>query len=882
MASSFLPAAEHFLNCAAAHTPDYSRCTVLVPHHHAAHAFRQALRAALAQGYFQPPRLLTLPELASGADPDLSGEPDSLRLAMLHDFLARTHQLPNEALWEAARELLALLNELDEHDIAQLDIPGARQANAYLSLEAGIARAVWQALNQNGARGPMGAYRARLMAAAAHAGHPLYTLGLVGLTQVEQGFLRLWAERQPVIPLPDPPPLAPRQALLEEAWQGGDLPLASRAVGLAARQAASPCRPGLDVLAAPGLTVLAAPGLEAAARAAEATLLGWLARGRRQIAVVALDRLLARRLRALLERRGILLQDETGWTFSTASASHVLERWLALVLRDTGLRDLLDLLKSPFVFADAGPARAQAIHALEGQFRRHGAPDDLDGYIALAQREGMDDALALLKRLRQAKGALAAGRLSMRAWTQRLLDSLAILGADAPLRADPIGGQLLALLDQLARDSAGFEVRFSLADWRQWLFLHLEQSTFADDTVDSPIRLTHLAAAHHRELEGAIVLGVGAAQLPPPGHSGFFNDAARRQLGLPDARQREQIGQGQLADLLARVPQVALVWQSAEGGEPLPLSPWLVHLDAFHRAAWGSSLITPCPPARQAFPASAPAAPAFPSATAVPQRLSVSAWQSLVSCPYQFHARHLLGLNQLDEVPEEMDKADYGSLVHQVLARFHRGHPSLAGQDRARLAADLEAISREVFAPAEARHYLALAWRQRWTRQIAGYVAWALAWEGDGHRFQAAETPLAKTLEWGPGQHTRIEGRADRIDAGCLETNAGLSVVLDYKTQARATLNAKLDPHGEDVQLATYAWLADAAQAGFITLDDKKVAALLAPGDQHAAAQAEAGRLAATLAALAEGQPLPAHGAPGTCAWCEMRGLCRRDYHDPA
>jgi ATP-dependent helicase/nuclease subunit B len=32
------------------------------------------------------------------------------------------------------------------------------------------------------------------------------------------------------------------------------------------------------------------------------------------------------------------------------------------------------------------------------------------------------------------------------------------------------------------------------------------------------------------------------------------------------------------------------------------------------------------------------------------------------------------------------------------------------------------------------------------------------------------------------------------------------------------------------------------------------------------------------LTAVRDGAGLPAHGAAGVCGYCEMRGLCRRDY----
>lgn len=878
MSSSLIAAAQAFLQHESSRTPDFSDCLILVPHHHAGQAFRQALLDVLPGRYLLPPRLLTLPELAASAALTEVAEADSLRLAQLHDFLAGSGRLPRHVEWPAAQELLALVNDLDAESVQSVDWLGeaASAENRYLALEASLADAVWRALSQSGQPGRMRLHARRLSALAECAAQPLYCLGLADLSGVERAFLQAWQQRQPVITLPAAPPDTARLALFHAVWAEDESTLTRRGAAFGREQPASPM--GQDII------LIAAPGLEAAALSAEQTLLQWLTEGLREIALIAPDRLIARRLRALLERRGILVQDETGWAFSTAAVSHVVERWLKLVGDAFSYVDLLDLLKSPFVFADVASQRLQAAHELDEAFRRHGAPDSLAGHIALAKREGLHASLALLLRIERTRAGWSAKRLPLAEWTRRLLASLDEIGAATPLRTDPVGRQLLALLETLAHDSASHGARYALADWRRWLFLHLEQATFRDATVSSPIRLTHLAAAHTRDLDAAIVLGVGAAHLPGKPAAAIFNDAVRSQLGLPGTREKEALARTAFTDLLARVPRVALVWQSEQDGEEAPLSPWLLQLDVFHQAAWGDGVRSVGGPLAGRTTLFGPQADllraeGWPSADAVPARISVSAWQSLVACPYQFFARHLLRLNERDDVPEEMDKRDYGTLVHRILARFHATHPILIVQTSDELCASLQQISVDGFAEAEADAYLASAWRLRWSKHIESYVAWALAREAAGYRYESAETPFAREVVWGEGSvanhATRLEGRADRVDR-----HGDALALLDYKTQSRQTLNKKLDANAEDVQLTAYAWLADASEAGFVTLDEDKIGNLDWKADLPAAAEAEGERLRAVLAGMAQGLPLPAQGAPQVCEWCEMRGLCRREHID--
>jgi len=74
----------------------------------------------------------------------------------------------------------------------------------------------------------------------------------------------------------------------------------------------------------------------------------WWLEGKQKIGIVTENRRLARRVRALLERAGIELQDSAGWALSTTSAAATLERWLEAVEGNFSYQPLLDLLKSPF------------------------------------------------------------------------------------------------------------------------------------------------------------------------------------------------------------------------------------------------------------------------------------------------------------------------------------------------------------------------------------------------------------------------------------------------------------------------------------------------------------------------------------------------------
>lgn len=874
MTATFAAAARMLLSEQGQHMPDLSAVTILVPHHHVVPAFLAALRSQSCAPVFLPPNLITLPALAAAAGGTAGVQTDSQRLAALYGFLSKEDWLDDAALWPLAQAMLDLLHELDDANLVppaaygdfarQIEQAARRSLNAPLEREARLVFEIWRAFHGAGP-GSRGVYALGLARWRDQASGPVYSLGLSGLSRMEQHFMAECRDRLGLLDLPLAERWPERRALLDTVWH-----TAPEAGALLERARAWADAHPQNPLA---LELLGATDLEDQARAVAARLRAWLAEGRRDIAVIALDRLAARRLRAVLEREHILMQDETGWTFATATVSHVLDRWFALLQDGFYHRDLLDLLKSPFVFADlqAG-VRMQAVAALEQVVARHGVVSGLERFMALAAREA-PEALSMLERLAQAARPFRKGaRQTLAGWLATLFQTLDEIGATAAMAADTAGRQLLDLLHRLAGELAGDRHSYTLARWRSWLNLQLDRATFIADEIESPVRLTHLAAARLRDFDAVVVLGADAAHLPPVGGDDLFSDAVRLQLGLPGQRQRRDEILADLIEVLSRADCTLIAWQAWQGTEPNPRSPWLDRLSVFHALAYGDDLMVQAGPAPVVAPHAMAVPPLAPSLSGLPARLSASGWQTLVDCPYRFFARHGLGLGEGEEVAETMEKADYGERVHQILRRFHAEHPVLAEWPKEQLAAALLRTGTEAFRARERDDYLAMAWRGRWKKHIPDYLDWALAREAAGSRWQAAEASFERELALPDGGTVTLHGRLDRLDAG----PDGLEV-LDYKTQTRTALRGKLKVPGENVQLSFYGLLTGAAKAGLVALDDDRVDVVEMQQPLAEAVADEGARLAAALSAVAAGAPLPAHGAEETCRWCEMRGLCRKE-----
>jgi ATP-dependent helicase/nuclease subunit B len=885
-------AARHILERHADELPDLSRTILLLPSLHAAAPFARALARAAGHPALLLPSLTTLPQLAKTVALPQPLVPDSARQSLIYSALRERAWFDEADLWPLAAELRGLFDQLTLHRVrlprslddftAQIAAAYHARAGSALQFEARLVHELWHAMHATLPEqvDHASAYQLRLAHLAAHADRPLYGLGLSGLTPAESEFLARYAQRQPVH-LFEPDALIAEggdvSRLLAAAWRGGDQELRPRAEQLRLELPDSPL--------APRLRLFPAHSLEQEARAAETQIRLWLAEGKRSIAVVAQDRLAARRVRALLERADVLVEDETGWTLSTASASSVIMRWLDLLSSDFYHQDLLDFLKSPLVFADWPQAqRKEAVYALEQIIRRQNLVARLIHYRAAAH-EADADCRELLERLYAAQKLWPKRTQPLAAWLDTLRQTLDLLGITAALQADLAGEQLLATLGLLQEELQKDRAKYALKEWRRWLDRQLETATFRDTEISSPVIFTHLPATRLRPFDAVVLLGCDAGKLPARSADGLlFNQAVRAQLGLPTREQDTQIELSDVAALLATAEATLVTWQQMINGEEHLVSPWFDLLQTLHRLAYEDELldsrlagllatsgIAP-PEAAPAAPTREPA-PMLPTER-VPEKISASGYNSLMACPYQYYARHGLKLYDVDEVQLEMEKRDFGDLVHRILLRFHRAHPTLRGKDTQALEQDLRLASETEFHPMLKLNYLSHAWQLRWESLIPSYIAWQLEREQNGWRWHGGETEKHRSFPLPDGKHITLRGTLDRVDQ-----SPGGVAVIDYKTRSVDALRKQLKTEGEDVQLPVYALLAegDVVEAGYLSLD-KEVKAVPLPGNLAELSAAVAARLADMFAALHAGSPLPARGTDEACGRCEMQGLCRRDY----
>jgi len=220
---------------------------------------------------------------------------------------------------------------------------------------------------------------------------------------------------------------------------------------------------------------------------------------------------------------------------------------------------------------------------------------------------------------------------------------------------------------------------------------------------------------------------------------------------------------------------------------------------------------------------------------------SPSQWETYAVCPYRFFLDDVLGLEPLGELVLETDHRRRGTMVHRVLAEFHRRAPELFGartnlsqHDVDRFVTEFENVL-EALVRATPHQGVEAALVELDRRQIA---KWGPRYHAEHGKYDATwgqlDAPLTPTyLEWrfGPPrsnetsseesgfedprstsepflldlgkEQIRITGRIDRIDVG---QSAGRPVfnIIDYKSGKATGLKAEHVQSGEKLQPALY------------------------------------------------------------------------------
>ena len=912
--------------------PDLSTVCVFTPSGNLSRHFRRCLLDHLPadRKAVMPPFIGTLRHWVNDniplPDPAVSVLSAQARQLLFVEALAENPALfKEENKWQVSTALLQLFDELALNEIGILEQSrdewmntlqqayDCRQSNRHLQQEAGLVYTLWHAWQQQLEASRLldaqGAYIERLRQARQLEirDRHFYLLVPDHLGACEQHFIASLAEQHRCTivdysPHEDSAVLSSDStaAFIHAAFDIDAAPLKQRAT--AWQQNHTTDLP---------FSIFYSGDAETEARAVDLQVRRWLLQGKQAIGIVSEDRKLSRRVRALLERANVYIQDMAGWSLSTTSAAATLERWLECIEEDFDYRPMLDLLKSHFFETELDDTELlETVYRLENDIILHeNIGHGLRRYRKQLEyrlhrlrnwpRNTYDNIVALLNTLDSASQYLlrlyrSNRKAGLDTYLDALIASLQKLGIMKAFEDDAAGLQILAALEDMNNGLRQCAPAMHWRDFRTWLGMTLEQQLFSPQTAPSPVRLMSLEQAECQHFDALIIAAADKQHLPGKANaSPFFNQSVRHSLGLPDWQQQRERKLQQFMRLLQASTEILITCKHEENGEPVPLSPWIASLKTFHALTHDSSLEnsdlkclldqntavficdTDSLPSIPGQPA-----PSLPS-DEIPDRMSASAHQRLIDCPYKYYAGDGMKLKPQDEIREELQKYDYGERVHRILNAFHQAVPRLPAPfteplteaNRERAVNHLALISEAVFRQDMEDNALHRSWLHRWKQHIPAYINWQIRQQQHWSVSETEKRCEARLNDIG----LTLYGRLDRIDTGLEQHNR--HCIIDYKTGSTAR-QADVDS-GEDVQLASYALLAgETGKVMYLSLDEGngavKTRASLEGEQLRSLNHDIRERLQTMVTMLREGEPLPAWGDSQTCSYCDFSGLCRK------
>ena len=628
----------------------------------------------------------------------------------------------------------------------------------------------------------------------------------------------------------------------------------------------------------------------------------WLLEGIKPIGIIASDRLLARRIRAVLEEEGIKPTDLGGWTLSTTSAATSIEIFLDAIENNFKKDSLLDLLSSPFLpFNNSGNEQYQhQVFKTRKLLKKHrNTPkDNIDTFISLITTHfgsTQDDCTALTNTCeltKQASETLLSyknqGEYELYKLSTSLLTALEITGIKECLHNDTAGMQLLDTLETNINSTRHNSIKINWKEWRQWLRDLFEHNYFIPEDTDDRITLCGFEHIDNFNFKAAVIAGVEETRLTSANtQRTFFNEKVRHELNLPTTHEAISINFVRFRQLLQQCEHLLLSAETDNHGEPQEICAWVKLIELFCEESYSFSLrntqLDQLLQLRQASKLDTNSFVDFettqpkPNANCdlIPSRISATQYQSLIDCPYQYFAKYVLSLRE-QESTDDFEASDFGQLVHQSLHEFHFGEKNKTGcafnnDNRTNLITQLTITSSELFMRAPFPSTVKEGWLQRWLSNVPAYIDWAIE-RGQQWKTLRGEASLEVKLD----NDLVLYGHVDRIDSDTKNY-----AVIDYKTGSSKPSKKKV-LNGETVQLPFYALLdKNITQAEYITLGTQgevKPSALVNNEELEVLKSEHLPRIESLIKQLKDQAPLPANGDDHVCRVCDYQGLCRKSH----
>lgn len=496
----------------------------------------------------------------------------------------------------------------------------------------------------------------------------------------------------------------------------------------------------------------------------------------RTVALVTPDRMLARRVSALLGRWGIDADDSAGRPLSELPSGTLLLGIAAAMAEDLAPVPLLALLKHPSVGGDEAErlkwfddVRLLDL-ALRGP-RPVAGLDGLDRHFAAKEKEGRPKGcLPAWQRIRSKLERLdghAREPATLAQFTVKLVAGAEALAGESAWRGQD--GRIVAeLLAELQASPEADRLTISPEDWVPILRQLLESRSVRPPYGGHPrVFIWGLLEARLQQADVVVVGGLNEGVWPAlPAPDPWLAPKIRNNLRLPGLEYRTGLSAHDFASALG-APEVLVTRARRDGRSPTVASRLWLRLEAMTGGLPRDILLerlaveldNPGPPK----PVERPAPAASPEQR--PKEIWVTQVDRLKADPFAFYASAILKLRQLDPVDAEYSARWKGDEVHKVFEAWLKQDNCDPGKLRERA---------EQLLAGEAIHPML---RALWSPRLLEAIDWIAEMERT-NQSQGRKPLRAEIGGEAPIAGIRVHGRADRIDR---LPDGGLAIV-DYKT----------------------------------------------------------------------------------------------------
>jgi hypothetical protein len=599
-------------------------------------------------------------------------------------------------------------------------------------------------------------------------------------------------------------------------------------------------------------------------------------------------------------------------SFPLATEPYVAAMDLVLELVATGARrdEALALLRSPFfAFEGVSEAEVAAFDELTLDYREPGGTARFRALLARLSRppvqpslpgiEGPDrtaralpalaavvassDALAPLETLSPLPDKIACLRNYLRAFGRPLPEE-----DSSSRRAKAAVESILSRLEAASRRVSDPPRDF--AYFREKLRRAIERHTFAIRRSENGIQIVDTRSAPFGALDLVILMGLNEEEWPERTERNiFYPQWLLREFGFPSDRDLLATERRRFLGLLGLASKhLALFRHQLEDEIPTVPSPFLEDVRSFPASAaplgttLGDVVVSRSEALRRglltAIPETEPRRPGIVDGPlAVSEPISPTSFELYLRCPFKYFSRYLLGVDEEEEVEEQLSPLERGRILHEVLqqayAEWDRGRSSPRRIDPETYDEAVALFRRVAISLIPPEHRGIEMERLFGGAGEPGAIPWLLRREmGEGplrERLVEHAFVSALRLDEGPrGErpwYVRVQGRIDRADVD----DRGLLHVYDYKS-------GRAPGEAVSLQVPLYAMClssergAPVKEAAYLSFRDLRT---ISRGDFETASQL----LAITYGRIREGSFAPAPYQEPLCASCGYALLCRKE-----